>query len=756
MTSIGYDAFLGCESLINLTIPSSVKSIGDSAFGLCSSLSSITVDSNNPVYDSRNDCNAIIAKSSKTLIAGCKNTIIPSGVTSIGAHAFYGCDGLTSIVIPSSVTSIGERAFISCSSLSSITVDSNNPVYDSRNDCNAIIAKSSKTLIAGCKNTIIPSSVTSIGPEAFWGCDGLTSIAIPSSVTSIGLKAFWGCDGLTSIAIPSSVTSIGPDAFEYCRGLTSVIISEGVTSIGRYAFASCESLINVTIPSSVTSIGERAFSYCKALTSVTVARETPLTIPENTFSNRTNATLFVPDGSKEAYEVAVHWREFKNIVEPNILSNDIITFADSNVKALCVANWDTDGDGELSEAEAAAVTDLGTVFESNRTITSFNELQFFMRLTSIGRAFDNCSSLLSVTLPSNVMSIGNSAFSHCSGLTSLIIPENVTKIGSFAFYKCSGLTSITIPSSVTSIDVNFSFAGCSGLTNVKVDLETPLSISSSTFSNRANATLVVPIGSKAAYESADYWKEFKRIVEDIYGDVNGDEDVDVVDVVDIARFVVGTPAETFVEILADINYDGSVNIGDAVTLVNEIAGDQNFVKAKRAPSKTAESEDALSLTQTDEGLALVLANQRDYTAFQFDLFVPEGTDVARMLLNAQRKQKHQLLYNKVEEGHYRVAALSTTNRTFQGNDGELLSFVVDGGGDVAIRDIHFFDTESKDFTFDTLYLTGNTETGISSIENEIVNGKSSNGKSIYDLQGRRRSSLQRGVNIVNGKKVFIR
>ena len=121
-----------------------------------------------------------------------------------------------------------------------------------------------------------------------------------------------------------------------------------------------------------------------------------------------------------------------------------------------------------------------------------------------------------------------------------------------------------------------------------------------------------------------------------------------------------------------------------------------------------------------------------------------------MLLNAQRKQKHQLLYNKVEEGHYRVAALSTSNRKFQGNDGELLSFVVSGGGDVAIRDIHFFTADGGDYTFEALYMNYGAETGIGSIENEIVNAKS-----IYDLNGRKmvNGKLPQGIYIVNGRKI---
>ena len=118
--------------------------------------------------------------------SGLTSVTIPNSVISIGGNAFSGCSGLTSVTIPNSVTSIGEGAFSDCSGLTEIKVTNGNSVYGSRNDCNAIIETSSNTLIAGCKNTIIPNSVTSIGSSAFRGCSGLYSVTIPNSVTRIG------------------------------------------------------------------------------------------------------------------------------------------------------------------------------------------------------------------------------------------------------------------------------------------------------------------------------------------------------------------------------------------------------------------------------------------------------------------------------------------------------------------------------------------------------------------------------------------
>ena len=203
---------------------------------------------------------------------GCKNltsVTIPNSVTSIGEYAFSYCSSLMSVTIPNSVTSIGGKAFLGCSGLNSIAVENGNLVFDSRNNCNAIIESNSNTLLCGCKNTIIPNSVTSIGSGAFWGCSSLTSVTIPNSVTTIGNSAFRDCSGLTSVTIPNSVATIADGVFENCSGLTSVTIPNCVTSIGNWAFNKCSSLTSVSIPNSVTTI-DGAFENCSSLTTVTI------------------------------------------------------------------------------------------------------------------------------------------------------------------------------------------------------------------------------------------------------------------------------------------------------------------------------------------------------------------------------------------------------------------------------------------------------------------------------------------------------
>ena len=214
-------AFSGCSGLTSVFIPKSVTYIGNGAFWNCINLTSIVVDENNPVFDSRNGCNAIIETNENSLYIGCATTIIPESVTSIAYGSFCGC-GIKSVTIPKSVTDIRTEVFYECENLTSIVVAEDNPKFDSRNGCNAIIETATHTLVVGCAATVIPESVTSIEEWAFEACVSLTSITIPASITKIGRGAFNWCYNLASITIPASVKKIGSGAFAGCSNLKEI------------------------------------------------------------------------------------------------------------------------------------------------------------------------------------------------------------------------------------------------------------------------------------------------------------------------------------------------------------------------------------------------------------------------------------------------------------------------------------------------------------------------------------------------------
>ena len=445
------------------------------------------------------------------------------------------------------MASIGLEVFAACYSLTSIVVDEGNPVYDSRNYCNAIIETVTNTLHSGCKTTIIPNSVTSIGDYAFDYCLGLTSVTIPNSVTSIGIGAFSGCSDLTSVTIPNSVKSIKTGAFVYCLGLTSVTIPNSVTSIGGWAFAYCSGLTSVTIPNSVTSIENGAFAYCHNLLDVYCYAEDVPSAENNTFegSNLSNAVLIIPDDYIDDYKNTAPWSSFSQImpISDFLVQVDGINYEikprTKEAIVICKSTGKYSGNIVIPES----IIHKATTY----SVTSIGEKAFFEcvdltsvtipnSVTSIGnRAFSYCTNMPSITIPNSVTSIEEGAFRYsglksitipnsvtsikdytfdgCSALTSVAIPNSVTSIGNVAFWGCSGLTSITIPKNVTSIGSQ-AFFGCSNLISVTCLAEEVPLTKEKAFAgvNIQEASLFVINTSIEDYKTTEPWSNFGKII----------------------------------------------------------------------------------------------------------------------------------------------------------------------------------------------------------------------------------------------------
>ena len=440
VTSIGNLAFYSQKTLESITIPNSVAEIGPSAFQFCSSLSSVIIpDSVIQIgrlafYACGGLVEIILGKSVLSIgeqtFDSCTNltsVLFSDSLVSIGEKAFWNCTRLTSIDLPNSLERIDSYAFRRCSSLTSmfipasvktigqgvltetnvlsLSVSQDNPNYDSREDCNAIIESSTNTLISGCKNTIIPNSIKTIGVGAF-AYVKIATINLPNAIEIIDDYAFQYCSTLSSIVLPDSVTTIGKDAFSDCINLNEIVFGDSLSEIGENAFCRCSSLSNlsfssleiigdsafmnctglstVILPDSIKAIGQRSFNRCSSLSSITVFAAIPPTKGAYMFDSTNNCPIFVPTNCVDAYKTA--WMSYEDRIYA--IPSGFVSFADDSFKAYCVENFDKDGDGEVSYEEAELVTRIDV---NTDNITSLEGIEYFSRLQTLfccGESYD--------------------------------------------------------------------------------------------------------------------------------------------------------------------------------------------------------------------------------------------------------------------------------------------------------------------------------------------------------------------------------
>ena len=264
VTTIGDRAFWGCEDLTSLSIPNTIVSIGEYGISCCYSLTTIT---------------------------------IPTSVIYIQEKAFYGCTKLKTIEIPQNVAMIGSGAFSGCDNLTEIKVAADNKYFSVKDG--VLFNKEQTTIVAV--------------PGAKKG-----SYTIPNTVTTIGEDAFNGCENLVLITIPNSVINIGGYAFRYCESLVRITIPNNVKLIGDCAFSNCSKMTSITLGSSIKNIGELAFYSCKALESITCkAINPPVCAKGNAFQDvDTSIPLYVPENSISKYQAAEGWKLFKDNTLP--------------------------------------------------------------------------------------------------------------------------------------------------------------------------------------------------------------------------------------------------------------------------------------------------------------------------------------------------------------------------------------------------------------------------------------------------------
>lgn len=447
VTAIGDNAFYYKSNIVEIIIPNSVKSIGKNAFAECTALVKVHIG---------------------------------TGVKSIGDNAFLHCTSLSSLVIPDAVTTFGFAPFADCPFLSEFIVTSNNSSYKSVDG--SIYSKDGKTIVAYAPgkmgtNFTIPDTVTTIGDNAFYGCNKLIGITIPDSVTSIGSYAFSNCDLLKSITFGNGVKTIGNGAFADCDMITNINIPASVTTVGEKAFYFCKSLKTITVPAGVTSIGSRAFTSCAALTSIEVATG-------NANYKSVDGNLYTKDGKTIlAYAIGKTADTFTIPADVTVIGPEAFSRS-QNLVAVTIPSSVTrieDNAFFYSRLKAIVIPDTVTYVG----VSAFADCDS-LKTVYIGSgvkemdktAFNNCTAITSYDVNANntlFMSIdgnlytkdGKTFLSYAAGKTSdtLVIPEGVTAIDDKAFTTCYYLEKLVLPGSLTYIGSE-AFKNCSLLEEV--------------------------------------------------------------------------------------------------------------------------------------------------------------------------------------------------------------------------------------------------------------------------------------------------
>ena len=671
LSSISNAAFQECFSLKTITLPNNITSIGDCAFLYCKELTSIVIP----------DEVSVLGNNAFTSCINLSTLPIGNGVTTIKSYCFENCR-FASITIPKNVSNIEYGAFRGCSlDLLSINVDEANPYYDSRGNCNAIIETASNTLVLGCRNTNVPEDIKCIGLYAFDGCSGLTSITLPNGVTTIGVCAYSGCSGLTSITIPGSITSIDTDAFSQCNNLKSV----------------------------------------------TLEWEKPITIGQYVFPTRSKITLYVPKGSKAAYESADYWKEFKEIVE--ITKSSYLEVAD-------------------------------TVGFTGKQLVLPIELKNTDEIAGVQ---------FKLSLPAGVSVALNSKnklmFSKTECDADHTLSGSKAEDGSYTVLLYSADTEAITGNEGSIIDVT-----------LDIDKE----MKDGTYEIKISD--IVLSTTKAVKINADDVTAQLEVKSYLLGDPNNDGSIDVVDITMIANHILGNNPENFIFAAADVDADGTVDVNDIISIANIILyGSSSNAKPSMAKASSHLANNVTSNDSNGDGFTVKnvsvekggtvkvdfeLTNAaHDFSGIQMDIELDEGLSFAtksngkvNVTKGARLEDEDFTLSVAKQEGNqYRALGYYTDGSVIPEKSGTLFTLTLQA--DDSLADGKTFNCQLNNITLSTknnekiqqeaqtFTVTIGDASGISDIINE-----DGTPAVMYDLTGKRIETPAKSGQVIIIKK----
>ena len=459
ITSVGEYAFCYLTELSQITLPSTIETIGTYAFGY-TSLEGLTIPegvTELPVSmcaDTQPLTTVVLPSTLVTIgnhafssCDGLTNINFPAGLTTIGEGAFFTCSKLNNIVLPTSLVSIGESAFASCKSLTSIAIPDG-------------ITTLPDGLLSNCTaltEVKLPESLKTIGNDVFTYCTARPTLELPDGLTGIGISCFINCTSLERIEIPGGVAALGNSTFLHCTALESITLNEGLQTLGNQTFGACERLKEITLPSTVTKLDTMLFYGCDALAKVTFLGSAP-SIGDATF-NGVTCQAWYPYGDSswtsdvcKNYGGTISWNETAAIIASGSCGQSV--------------NWTLDSNGLLNITGSGDMDDFEAGAPWQSYISQIKTVQISSGVTSVGEyAFSDSIALTEVILPEGLTCVSYSAFMGCPMLESVELPSTVTVLEDNAFRNCTRLTSAKLDCAVTAI-LSGTFAGCSALTEV--------------------------------------------------------------------------------------------------------------------------------------------------------------------------------------------------------------------------------------------------------------------------------------------------
>lgn len=698
---------------------------------------------------------------------------IPAALTEIDDSAFAYNSGITKMTVPANIVKVGVGAFKGCPNLPSISVQTANGYYSAAAgvlyDKTGTVLKQFPAGKTVTGDYVISSTVKEIDEDAFLLNKHIKSVTIPATVEKIGENAFRGCQLLDSVTVAwATPLEVPANLFE------GVDLSKAVLCVAKgtedlYANAPVwKDFGRMSLYLGDDDIIEFEDEVVKQIcvSNWDLNGDGELTVGEAK-AVTTLSTVFVLNASEEIKRFnelkyftglkSISTNAFKNCTSleaitlpATVTSIDYGAFSGcSSLKSFFIPkSVEKLGNGPFNNCTAL---EEFVVDPENKNFCAEDGVLFDIKKTTLyaypgAKAGD-------YVIPEKVTTLAQYAFSGARQLTGVRLPSAITAIPNGTFSSCSSLETVNIPEKVNNIGV-FAFSECESLRAVKVAWNTPLSLLADVFRNTfiEDATLYVPAGRKTVYSKASTWSQFKEIKEYPNCDVNGDGLADMLDAVDIVKFVVDTPAEEFDEFLADFDNDQLVTVADAVMLLNMLADGSAAPNIQSAPMKLVEGDEQVSLTiDPNNVISLSLENVRHYSAFQFDLTLPEGAEVTLAQLTG-RKNGHQLVFNKVGDNTYRFVAISLAGNTFREFEGALVNILAGqpDGDAVKATHIRMITPDGVTHLFDDVEAAMPTD-----IAEMLTRGNSEN-EATYNLSGMRVERAGKGIYIVNGKKVIIK